>query len=104
MDSQTSLDEEYNTGSPFVELLNREGSVEILDLFLRKEYAWLTQGNVRALTGLDVGTVESRLTELCGAGIIRLNMHAMGRLYTLNRDSEAVAGLLQAHSVLLLDD
>lgn len=94
----------YNEGSGFVELLTREGCIEILDIFLRKEYVWLSECEVKELSGLSERIVSNRLSDLHETEVIKegesTEPYESEKLYALNK-GPGPGGFIEVHFHLL---
>jgi DNA-binding IclR family transcriptional regulator len=90
-------------GSAFVSLLNSEGQVKLLDVFLTKSYAWLSQEELAEYADVDQSTVSRNLKTLIDIGAVRTNTDVSedSTHYALDEGAEFVDALQEVHLQLL---
>lgn len=81
-------------------LLDKKGSVQLLDVFLTNEEIPVTRPGLERLTGLSQPTVYRRVEDLCEIGIIEKSESDSPRMFRLNTEYEVATGLLEAHTAL----
>lgn len=92
----------YSENSPFVRLLGTQGSVRILDVFLRKHYKKLTAAEVADLAGVSRSTFHRNISELEDLDIVKQTEPISGTTrYELNEESPIAQTLGRAQSELL---
>lgn len=91
----------YTTGSAFVELFRTKGQVKLLDVFLTKSYAWLSDSELAALSGLNRQTVRRNRETLQEMGLVQKKEGSWPQVYALDTDHPATEALEELHLQLL---
>jgi predicted transcriptional regulator len=84
----------------FIELLDKNGLVRLLDVFLTYETIPQNQQGLATFTGFDQGTVSKRVNELVDLGIVTKVSDAQPQEYHLNMDHPAAIELVEVHTEL----
>jgi DNA-binding MarR family transcriptional regulator len=92
---------DYTAGSPFVQLLEHEGRVRMLDVFLRKHSTRLTKSEIARLADIHPSTVGRNIDELVDMEIVEEIGDERNKQYHLNLDNDLVATLGQFHTELI---
>lgn len=92
---------DYTAGSPFVELLAREGRVRMLDVFLRKHSTELSQSEIARLADIHPSTVGRNIDQLVQMDIVEVTENGESDRYRLNLENDLVTALGQFHTALL---
>lgn len=86
----------YADASPLVRLLNTEGRVRLLDVFLGKSYQALTTKEVAKLAGVNESTFYRNVGPLLEMDLIRKGSDGGEVVYTLNQENELATKLREA--------
>jgi DNA-binding transcriptional ArsR family regulator len=92
---------EYTAGSPFVQLLEHEGRVRMLDVFLRKHSSDLSKSEIARLADIHPSTVGRNIDELVDMGIIKEIGDKRNKQYHLDKDNDLVMTLGKFHTELI---
>jgi predicted transcriptional regulator len=84
----------------FVQLLDKQGLVSLLDAFLTYETLPQTQTSLTELTDLDQGTVSRRINELVDVEIVEEIGGTHPQEYRLDMDHPAATELVEVHTKL----
>lgn len=84
----------------FIELLDKNGLVRLLDVFLTYETIPQNQEGLVTFTGFDQGTISKRVNELVDLGIVTKVDDTHPQEYHLNMDHPTATELVEVHTEL----